>query len=113
MTDEAMSPLRRRMSEDAPQASAEDAAMLHSHDQEFRGVSRSLAGRGDLRGCTAFRLHLAETGDDTPALNHAVSAVRFFFLSVGRRRVSSGYGDGGIFAPRPSPEMRGSHRSQM
>jgi hypothetical protein len=58
MTDEAMSPLRRRMSEDAPQASAEDAARLHSHDQEFRGVSRSLAGRGDLRGCTAFRLTL-------------------------------------------------------
>jgi integrase/recombinase XerD len=71
MTDEAMSPLRRRMIEDmtirklAPKTQRGDTA-------SFEDVRR-------------FQLHLAANGAHTPILNHTVSALRFFFRVTLRR----------------------------
>ena len=50
MTDEAMSPLRRRMIEDMTirKFRAEDPAELHPNHQEAGCVSRSVSGHGDV-----------------------------------------------------------------
>src|SRR5689334_583207 len=81
MTDEAISPLRRRMIEDmtirklAPKTqqgyirSIKDFAV-------FLGGSPDTASFEDIR---RFQLHLARSGAQPPILNHAVSALRFFF----------------------------------
>jgi integrase/recombinase XerD len=81
MTDEAVSPLRRRMIEDmtirklAPKTqqgyirTVKDFAV-------FLGRSPDVASFEDVR---RFQLHLVAQGADTPVLNHTVSALRFFF----------------------------------
>jgi len=81
MTDEAMSPLRRRMIEDmtirkfAPKTqqgyirTVKDFAM-------FLGRSPATANFEDVR---RFQLHLAANGARTPILNHTVAALRFLF----------------------------------
>src|SRR5438270_8409826 len=81
MTDEAMSPLRRRMIEDmtirklAPKTqqgyirSVKDFAA-------FLGRSPDTASFEDVR---RFQLHLAASGAHIPILNHTVAALRFFF----------------------------------
>ena len=77
MTDEAMSPLRRRMIEDmtirklAPKTqqgyirTVKDFAV-------FLGRSPASANFEDVR---RFQLHLAANGAGTPILNHTVSAL--------------------------------------
>jgi integrase/recombinase XerD len=81
MTDEAISPLRRRMIEDmtirklAPKTQ-EGYVRTIKNFAVFLGRSPDTASFEDVRG---FQLHLAANGADTPILNHAVSALRFFF----------------------------------
>jgi integrase/recombinase XerD len=81
MTDQAMSPLRRRMIEDmtirklAPKTqqgyirTIKDLAV-------FIGRSPDQASFEDVR---RFQLHLASNGAQVPILNHTVAALRFFF----------------------------------
>jgi hypothetical protein len=49
MTDQAMSPLRRRMIEDMTKVSAKDPTRLHPHHQGFCCVPRPIARHGELR----------------------------------------------------------------
>jgi hypothetical protein len=81
MTDQAMSPLRRRMIEDM---SIRKFAPKTQHDYvqrvkdfaAFLGRSPDTAKSEDVRG---FRLHLASSVAGTPKINSTVSALRFFF----------------------------------
>jgi integrase/recombinase XerD len=81
MTDEAMSPLRRRMIEDmtirklAPKTQQGYIRTIKNF-AVFLGRSPDTASLEDVR---RFQLHLAENGAHTPILNHAVTALRFFF----------------------------------
>jgi len=81
MTDEAMSPLRRRMIEDmtirkfAPKTQ-HDYVQRVKDFAVFLGRSPDTAKSEDVRG---FRLHLASCGAGTPKINATVSALRFFF----------------------------------
>jgi site-specific recombinase XerD len=81
MTDEAMSPLRRRMIEDmtirklAPKTQ-EGYIRTIKNFAAFLGRSPDIASFEDVR---RFQLHLAANGADTATLNHTVSALRFFF----------------------------------
>ncbi len=81
MTEESISPLRRRMIEDM---SVRQFASKTQHDYiravvnlaRFIGRSPDTATNEDLR---RFQLHLTETGAGTPLINSTVSALRFFF----------------------------------
>jgi len=81
MTDEAMSPLRRRMIEDM---SIRKFAPKTQHDYVqrvkdfavFLGRSPDTAESEDVR---SFRLRLASNSTGTPKINATVSALRFFF----------------------------------
>jgi integrase/recombinase XerD len=81
MTDEAMSPLRRRMIEDmtirklAPKTQ-EGYIRTIKNFAAFLGRSPDTASPEDVR---RFQLQLAESGAQPPILNHTVSALRFFF----------------------------------
>jgi integrase/recombinase XerD len=81
MTDEAMSPLRRRMIEDmtirklAPKTQQGYIRTIKNF-AAFLGRSPDTATLEDVR---RFQLHLAESGVDTPTRNHVTSALRFFF----------------------------------
>jgi len=81
MTDQVMSPLRRRMIEDmtirklAPKTQQGYIRTIKNF-AVFLGRSPDTASFEDVR---RFQLHLAESGADTPTLNHTVSALRFFF----------------------------------
>jgi integrase/recombinase XerD len=81
MTDEAMSPLRRRMIEDmtirklAPKTQQGYIRTIKDF-AVFLGRSPDRASFEDVR---RFQLHLAQSGAHPPILNHAVSALRFFF----------------------------------
>jgi integrase/recombinase XerD len=81
MTDEAMSPLRRRMIEDmtirklAPRTQQGYIRTIRNF-AVFLGRSPDTASAEDIR---RFQLHLAENGARPPILNHTVSALRFFF----------------------------------
>src|SRR5215510_2278490 len=81
MTDEAMSPLRRRMIEDmtirklAPKTQ-EGYIRTIKYFAAFLGRSPDTASLEEVR---RFQLHLAENGAQAPILNHTVSALRFFF----------------------------------
>jgi site-specific recombinase XerD len=81
MTDEAMSPLRRRMIEDmtirklAPKTQQGYIRTVKDF-AAFLGRSPDTASVEDIR---RFQLHLAESGAHIPILNHTVSALRFFF----------------------------------
>jgi site-specific recombinase XerD len=87
MTDEAMSPLRRRMIEDmairklAPKTQQGYIRTIKDF-AAFLGRSPDTASAEDVR---RFQLHLAESGAHTPILNHTVSALRFFFRITLRR----------------------------
>jgi integrase/recombinase XerD len=81
MTEQAISPLRRRMIEDM--AIRKFAAKTqHDYVQRvkdfatFLGRSPRTAGSEDVR---RFRLHLASSGAGTPKINITVAALRFFF----------------------------------
>ena len=81
MTDEAVSPLRRRMIEDM---SIRKFAAKTQHDYvqrvkdfaTFLGRSPATSEAEDVR---RFRLHLTANGAGTPKINATVAALRFFF----------------------------------
>ena len=81
MTEESISPLRRRMIEDM---SVRHFASKTQHDYiravvnlaRFLGRSPDTATNEDLR---RFQLHLTENGAGTSLINSTVSALRFFF----------------------------------
>jgi site-specific recombinase XerD len=81
MTDEAMSPLRRRMIEDmtirkfAPKTQ-HDYVQRVKNFAAFLGRSPDTASFEDVR---RYQLHLVASGVGTPTLNQAVSTLRFFF----------------------------------
>jgi integrase/recombinase XerD len=87
MTDEAISPLRRRMIEDmtirklAPKTQ-EGYIRTVKNFAAFLGRSPETASLEDVR---RFQLHLAGNGAQAPILNHTVSALRFFFRVTLRR----------------------------
>src|SRR5437870_13173217 len=90
MTDEAMSPLRRRMIEDmtirkfAPKTQ-HDYVQRVKNFAAFLGRSPDTGSFEDVR---RFQLHLAQSGAHSPILNHAVSALRFFFrVTLGRHEI--------------------------
>ncbi len=81
MTDEAISPLRRRMIEDMTirkLASKTQQGYIRTikNFASFLGRSPDTASLEDVR---RFQLHLAQSGAHPPILNHTVSALRFFF----------------------------------
>jgi integrase/recombinase XerD len=88
MTDEAMSPLRRRMIEDmtirrlAPKTQDGYIRAIKNF-AAFLGRSPDTASVEDVR---RFQLHLAERGAQPPVLNRTVSALRFFFKITLKRR---------------------------
>ena len=81
MTDEAISPLRRRMIEDmtirklAPKTQQGYIRTIKDF-AVFLGRTPDTASLEDIR---RFQLHLAQSGAQPPVLNHTVSALRFFF----------------------------------
>jgi site-specific recombinase XerD len=87
MTDEAMSPLRRRMIEDmtirklAPKTQQGYIRTVKEF-AAFLGRSPDTASFEDVR---RFQLHLATSGAGTPVRNQAVAALRFFFRVTLRR----------------------------
>ncbi|HEY2684947.1 MAG TPA: site-specific integrase [Steroidobacteraceae bacterium] len=87
MTDEAMSPLRRRMIEDmtirkfAPKTQ-HDYVQRIKNFAAFLGRSPDAASFEDVR---RYQLHLAESGVGVPTINQTVSTLRFFFkVTLGR-----------------------------
>jgi integrase/recombinase XerD len=91
MTDEAISPLRRRMIEDmtirklAPKTQQGYIRTVKDF-AAFLGRSPDTASLEDVR---RFQLHLAASGARTPILNHTVAALRFFFrITLGRRDIT-------------------------
>jgi integrase/recombinase XerD len=87
MTDEAMSPLRRRMIEDmtirkfAPRTQ-EGYIRAVKGFSTFLGASPDRASFEDLR---RYQLHLVASGAGSPTINHAVTALRFLFLVTLRK----------------------------
>ena len=81
MTEQAISPLRRRMIEDMSIRKLA-AKTQHNYVQRvkefaaFLGRSPDTAKSEDVR---RFRLHLASSGAGTPKINATVSALRFLF----------------------------------
>ena len=87
MTDEAVSPLRRRMIEDmtirkfAPKTQ-HDYVQRIKNFAAFLGRSPDMASFEDVR---RYQLHLAASGVGVPALNQTVSTLRFFFKVTPKR----------------------------
>src|ERR1700674_5431469 len=81
MTDEAMSPLRRRMIEDmtirklAPKTQHDYVQRIKDF-AAFLSRSPATASKEDVR---RYQLHLTSSGARTPKINSTVSALRFFF----------------------------------
>jgi len=81
MTDEAMSPLRRRMIEDM---TIRKFTPKTQHDY-VQGIKNFAAFLGRSPGTTSFedvrryQLHLATSGVGVPTINQTVSTLRFFF----------------------------------
>ena len=87
MTDQAMSPLRRRMIEDmtirkfAPKTQ-HDYLQRVKNFAAYLGRSPDTADFEDLR---RYQLHLAASGAGVPTLNQTISTLRFFFMvTLGR-----------------------------
>jgi integrase/recombinase XerD len=91
MTDQAISPLRRRMIEDmtirkfAPKTQSSYLRAVRNFTV-FVGRSPDQASAEDLR---RYQLHLASSGVATPSLNATVTALRFFFaVTLGRSELT-------------------------
>jgi site-specific recombinase XerD len=87
MTDEAVSPLRRRMIEDMTirkfaAKTQHDYIQRVKHFAAFLGRSPDLATFEDVR---RYQLHLASSGVGVPTINQTVSTLRFFFKVTLRR----------------------------
>jgi integrase len=87
MTEQVISPLRRRMIEDmairkfAPKTQ-QDYVQRAKEFAAFLGHSPDTAGAQEVR---RFQLHLVSSGAGTPKINATVSALRFFFnVTLGR-----------------------------
>jgi len=87
MTDEAKSPLRRRMIEDmtirkfAPKTQ-NDYVQRVKNFAAFLGRSPDTASFEDVR---RYQLHLTASGVGTPTINQTISTLRFFFkVTLGR-----------------------------
>ena len=81
MTDEAKSPLRRRMIEDMTirkfvAKTQHDYVQRVKDFASFLGRSPASASKEDIR---RFQLHLASNGAGTPKMNATAAALRFFF----------------------------------
>ena len=81
MTDEAMSPLRRRMIEDMTirkfaQKTQHDYVQRVKDFASYLHRSPDTAKPEDVRG---FQLHLSSSGAGVPKINTTISALRFFF----------------------------------
>jgi integrase/recombinase XerD len=90
MTDEAKSPLRRRMIEDmtirkfAPKTQ-HDYVQRIKNFAAFLGRSPDTATFEDVR---RYQLHLAASGVSVPTINQTVSTLRFFFkVTLGRPEI--------------------------
>src|SRR5215213_5904730 len=92
MTDEAMSPLRRRMIEDmtirklAPKTQ-HDYVQRVKNFAAFLGRSPDMASFEDVR---RYQLHLVASGVGVPTINQTVSTLRFFFRVTCRSRRTAG-----------------------
>src|SRR5262249_36739823 len=90
MTDEAMSPLRRRMIEDMTirkftPKTQHDYVQRVRNFAAFLGRSPDMASFEDVR---RYQLHLASSGAGVPTLNQSVSTLRFFFkVTLGRAAI--------------------------
>ena len=90
MTDEAMSPLRRRMIEDMTirkftQKTQHDYVQGIKNFAAFLGRSPDTASFEDVR---RYQLHLAASGVGVPTINQTVSTLRFFFkITLGRPKI--------------------------
>ena len=104
MTEQAISPLRRRMIEDMAIRKL-GAKTQHDYVQRvkdfsvFLGRSPDKASKEDVR---RFQLHLSESGAHTPKINATVSALRFFF-DVTLDRADLGKQMTFIYEPRKVP----------
>src|SRR5246127_2886694 len=81
MTDEAISPLRRRMIEDMTIRKLAPKTQ-QGYIRTIRAFAVSLGRSPDtasLEDTRRFQLHLAQSGAQPPILNRTVSALRFFF----------------------------------
>ena len=81
MTDEAVSPLRRRMIEDMTIRKLA-AKTQQGYIRAIKNFAAFLGGSPDtatFEDVRRFQLHLAQSGVDTPTLNHTTTALRFFF----------------------------------
>src|SRR5260370_18284264 len=81
MTDQAISPLRRRMIEDM---SIRKFAAKTQHDyvqrvKDFATFLGRVAATAEAEDVRRFRLHLTANGAGTPKINATVAALRFFF----------------------------------
>jgi integrase/recombinase XerD len=90
MTDEAMSPLRRRMIEDmtirklAPKTQRDYVQRIKKFTA-FLGHSPDTATFEEVR---RYQLHLARSGVGVPTLNQSVATLRFFFrVTLGRHDI--------------------------
>src|SRR5580700_7468509 len=107
MTEECITPLRRRMIEDM---SVRHFASKTQHDYirtvmkltRFLGRSPDTATNEDLR---RFQLHLTENRAGAPIINSTVSALRFFFTvsSAGPTRLADVRPRAAQAAGRPEP----------
>ncbi len=87
MTDQSISPIRRRMIEDmtirklAPTTQTSYIRAVRNFT-DFLGRSPDRATAEDLR---RYQLHLASSGTSGPGINATVTALRFFFtVTLGR-----------------------------
>jgi integrase/recombinase XerD len=84
MTEQAISPLRRRMTEDMAirkfaQKTQHDYVQRVKDFANYLKRSPDTAKPEDVRG---FQLHLASSGAGTPKINATVAALRFFFKAT-------------------------------
>jgi integrase/recombinase XerD len=90
MTDEARSPLRRRMIEDMTIRKFA-AKTQHDYVQRVKKFAAFLGGSPDtatFEDVRRYQLHLAASGVSVPTINQTVSALRFFFkVSLGRQEI--------------------------
>ena len=87
MTDEAMSPLRRRMIEDMTvrKLSPKTQQGYIRTIKNFAGFLGRSPDKASFEDVRRFQLHLATSGASTPIRNQTVAALRFFFRVTLRR----------------------------
>jgi len=81
MTDEAMSPLRRRMIEDMTVRKFVEKTQKDyvRHVKDLTAFLRRSPDTAEAEDLRRYQLHLTDSGARPPTINSAVSALRFFF----------------------------------